>query len=157
MSASREPKQGRDLTTALARGVQHGAALAASDRVRILVVDPEPRQLETICRGLFVFGHEAAPAANAEDAARVLAAPGARGLDLVVTDVRTPDCRGIALLEAVRAITPALPALIVTGLTQAADVAALRALGTAVLVKPFTPAELDAAVRAVATGPRRRA
>jgi CheY-like chemotaxis protein len=31
--------------------------------VRILVVDPEPRQRETICRGLFVFGHEVVAAA----------------------------------------------------------------------------------------------
>jgi DNA-binding response OmpR family regulator len=135
-----------------ARDALPGAArvLLVWGRVRILVVDPEPRQLETICRGLFVFGHEAIPAATPEDAARLLAGRGDRHFDLLVIDVRTPDHRGIALFEVVHGMAPSLPTLITTGLAKPADVALLRTVGTAVLVKPFTPDELDAAVRTVA-------
>jgi DNA-binding response OmpR family regulator len=120
--------------------------------VRILVVDPEARQLDTICRGLFVFGHEAVPAATAEEAARLLAAPSPRAFEVLLTDVGTPDPSGMALLQAVQALTPALPTVIMTGLTHGADIAALRGLGTAVIAKPFRPDELDAAVRAAAAG-----
>jgi DNA-binding response OmpR family regulator len=118
-------------------------------RVRILVVAPEPTELETICRGLFVFGHHAMPAATPDDAARLLAGCGDRWFDLLLVDVRTPDHRGTALFEVVHAMAPSLPTLITTGLANPADVAALRTVATAVLVKPFTPDELDAAVRTV--------
>ena len=124
--------------------------LLVCGRVRILVVDPEPRQLETICRGLFVFGHEVMPAATADDAAGLLGRRHIRGFDLLLTDIRTLDHRGIALFDVVHGMVPSLPTLIMTGLTNPADIGALRALGTAVLVKPFTPDDLDAAVRAVA-------
>ncbi|HET9599581.1 MAG TPA: response regulator [Anaeromyxobacteraceae bacterium] len=116
--------------------------------MRILVVDPEPRQRETICRGLFVFGHEVVAAASPEEAVRRLAAPAELPFDLLLTDVRALDDRGVELLAAVRRVAPSLAALLTTGLTQPADVAALRELGHAVLVKPFTPDELDGAVRA---------
>jgi DNA-binding response OmpR family regulator len=69
--------------------------------------------------------------------------------DLMMIEVRGLDGRGLDLFGALSRIAPSLAALVTTGLTQPADVAALRELGHAVLVKPFTPAELDAAVRAV--------
>jgi DNA-binding response OmpR family regulator len=126
--------------------------------VRILVVDSEPRHRETICRGLFVFGHEVVAAATGEDASRGLAGCAGRGFDLLVTEVRALDDPGLELLAVLRRSAPELATLVTTGLSQPADVAALRALGHPVLVKPFTPDELDAAVRAVggARGPARR-
>jgi DNA-binding response OmpR family regulator len=120
--------------------------------VRILVVDPEPRHRETICRGLFVFGHEVVAAATAEEAVRRVGASEDVAFDLLVTDLRSLDAPGLELLAALRRIAPSLSVLVTTGLTQPADVAALRELGHAVLVKPFTPDELDAAVRAAAGG-----
>jgi DNA-binding response OmpR family regulator len=117
--------------------------------VRILVVDVETRQLDTLCRGLFVCGHDAAPAPSAEEATRLLAAQAAPPFDLVVTDVRAPDHPGVALVARVRELAPSLPVLVITGLADAARLASIRGLGTAVLVKPFTPDELDVAVRAV--------
>jgi len=116
--------------------------------VRILVVDPEPRQRETICRGLFVFGHEVVAATSVEEAVRRLAGSADLPFDLMLIEVRGLDGRGLDLFGALRRVAPSLAALVTTGLTQPADVAALREHGHAVLVKPFTPAELDAAVRA---------
>jgi DNA-binding response OmpR family regulator len=135
-----------------APGAARRASCSVSPRVRILVVDPEPRQRETICRGLFVFGHEVVAAGTAEEAVRRLAASEDRAFDLLVTDLRDLDAPGLDLLAALRRVAPSISALVTTGLTRPADVAALRELGHAVLVKPFTPDELDAAVRAAGGG-----
>jgi DNA-binding response OmpR family regulator len=122
--------------------------------VRILVVDPEPRQLETICRGLFVCGHEPSPARSIEDARRLLAAAGASGFELILADIQAPGSPGIELLEVARGASPSLPVLVLTGLTDARRLAELDGLGTSILVKPFTPSELDAAIREAAARPR---
>jgi DNA-binding NtrC family response regulator len=51
-------------------------------------------------------------------------------------------------LRALRALAPALPILAITGLGDSDEQAELRALGVRALAKPFTPTELEAAVRA---------
>lgn len=120
--------------------------------VRILVVDDEPTQLETICRGLFVCGHDPCPARSVAEARLLLSACGTPAFDLLLTDISAPDAPGAALVGIARAIAPALPMLVVTGLTHGPGLAAVHALGAPVLAKPFTPAELDAAVRAAGEG-----
>jgi DNA-binding response OmpR family regulator len=118
--------------------------------VRILVADDDPTQLETICRGLFVCGHDVAPARSGADAEALLATPGAGAFDLLLTDITRKDDLGRALIEVARVIAPSLPILVITGLTSGPDLAALHALGAPVLAKPFTPDELDQAARAAA-------
>lgn len=120
--------------------------------MRILVVDDEPTQLETICRGLFVCGHDPCPARSVAEARALLTARGPAAFDVLLTDITAPGAAGAALMGVVRAIAPTLPMLVLTGLTHGSGLAAIRALRVPVLAKPFTPAELDAAVRAAGAG-----
>jgi DNA-binding response OmpR family regulator len=120
--------------------------------VRILVADDDARQLETICRGLFLCGHEASPARSAAEAEALLVARGAGAFDLLLAEITRPDDLGLALVETARGIAPSLPILIITGLTHGPGLASVHALGTSVLAKPFTPHDLDAAIRAAAVG-----
>ncbi len=118
--------------------------------MRILVVDDEPKQREMLSRGLFVFGHDVRSVDGIAAAAEMLSTRGPVAFDLVVTDIRAPDDPGVALIDVLRGVAPALPSLVITGLTDRRGLATLGALGTAVLKKPFTPEDLDDAVRAVA-------
>ena len=112
--------------------------------MRVLVVDGERDQRETVCRGLFLCGHEACPAATPTEAASLLAAG---DFDLLLTDVTTP--RDLATLEMLRRLASSLPLLITTALT---DLSVLDCFCAPVLTKPFTPDELDEAVRAAKIG-----
>lgn len=116
--------------------------------MRILVFDDDPAQLETICRGLFLCGHEVCSARSVADAGTLLAVRGADAFDLLLTDVSGPEDVGATLVEVARTVAPALPALVITGSTDGPELAAVYALGRAVLTKPFTPDELEAAIRA---------
>ena len=67
---------------------------------------------------------------------------------LVLTDMMMPGMNGPALAETVRRHHPGTPVLLMSGLS--ADMLPrdrLSGLGDTVLAKPFTPAELLAAVR----------
>ncbi|NTV09154.1 MAG: response regulator [Zoogloea sp.] len=132
-----------------------GKAESAPGRARILVVEDDPAQaigLEMILadRGLDVrVAHEAATALAALHEEKLP--------DLVLTDYRFPGgVSGVDLVRQVRdAAGWAIPAILVTGDTQADIAAAARAAGCQVLHKPYTPDALlgllDAALARGAT------
>jgi CheY-like chemotaxis protein len=71
--------------------------------------------------------------------------------DVVVADVRMPHFSGLELLEAVRAVDPSLPVILITAFGDDETHAAARRLGvTAVFDKPFAIPSLVEMVRAVA-------
>ncbi len=124
---------------------------ATTPRPRILVVDDEQHQLDTVCRGLLLYGYDcqgvlsvaaALDALNAQDGA-----DDGGGFDLVLTDLTMPGSSGLELIERVRAAWPQLPIVVITGLAATAELGIVRELQIPLLAKPFSPDTLDATIR----------
>jgi DNA-binding response OmpR family regulator len=110
---------------------------------RILVADDDLDFRGMVCRALFLYGYEPVPVAQTA-AAIEAATDGA--VDAVLTDLTRPDARSLRLVRVLHDAAGSPPILAVTGLAVAPEV---RALGVAVLGKPFTPTQLDDALRAL--------
>ena len=120
----------------------------------ILVVEDEPAIQELIACNLELAGHQALRAENAEQALDMVrsALP-----DLVVLDWMLPGMSGVELARRLRADrrTQEVPVIMVTARAEEADkLAGLESGADDYLVKPFSPRELNARVKAVL---RRRA
>jgi two-component system NtrC family response regulator len=110
----------------------------------ILVVDDDEPQRRVLAGFLRKRGFEVAAVGDAE-AAREAAA--ARTLDLVITDLRMPGRGGLELLEALRALNPELPVIVVTAFgTVASAVEAMKKGAADYLTKPVDLDELDVLV-----------
>jgi signal transduction histidine kinase len=118
----------------------HDAALLEPTRpLSILLVDDEPLVRTATAEMLRELGHSVREAAAGADALAVL--PGL-ACDIVVTDYKMPRMDGAELAERIKALDPALPVLLITGYTGAADLAA----DLPRLDKPFRRTELHAAI-----------
>ncbi|MGN6333170.1 MAG: ATP-binding protein [Motilibacteraceae bacterium] len=125
---------------------------ARSGRERVLVVEDDPVVRQLTARLLAHLGHDVLEADGPEQA---LALPRdvLAGVQVLVSDVVMPGLTGDALLERLREQHPRLAAVLMSG--YAPGVGPARSvqggeplLGSAVfLAKPFTTAELAAAVR----------
>jgi two-component system OmpR family response regulator len=116
--------------------------------VRILVVEDEDSIASFVVKGLTAEGHTVERAANVADA---IAIGTTYEFDLVLLDLVLPDGRGTEVLQAIRAVRPELPVIIVSALGEVDDkVDLLDAGADDYLVKPFAFAELAARVRAAA-------
>ena len=119
----------------------------ASEEVRVLVVEDEPAVLSLARRVLDREGYEVLVARSGEEARRLIEEEDARP-NLVVTDVIMPEMSGPELIQRLRLQRPAIRSLFMSG--YAADELQARGLDReqeAFLAKPFTPADLAAAVR----------
>ena len=115
--------------------------------MKILVVDDEPVQLETICRGLRLYGHHCLQAINGTAALEVLAGPEGASVELLLTDLTMPDTTGYQLIQEVTRTRPGLPIVVFTGLHSSPDLGAVREGGIPVLQKPFGPDALMNIIR----------
>ncbi len=79
---------------------------------RVLVVEDEPRLRELLQRALVGWGFDAAVVRSGEDALRLTEADPA---DVVVLDLNLPGMDGMELLTRLRARTPGIQAIILTG------------------------------------------
>ena len=118
------------------------------DNHHILVVDDEKHQLETVCRGLFLYGYRCTGALDADSALELLAGPEGDSFDLVLTDLTMPGNSGLYLIDQVKRKRPKLPIIVITGLVATGEVDAVRNKGIPLLQKPFEPDTLDKAIRA---------
>ena len=106
----------------------------------ILVVDDEPVQRELIGGFLKKQGFEVVAAESAESA---LALFQQHAFDLVLTDQKMAHMSGLELLQAVRAINPETPVILITAFgTIEAAVAALKQGAVDYLTKPLNLDEL---------------
>ncbi len=108
----------------------------------ILVVDDEPPLRRAIALALERAGHSVVRCENGKKAVEYLPHDEA---DLLITDIMMPEMDGVETMRAVRRLKPDLPILAMSGaLPDPADYLGLaRFFGaTALLVKPFRPAEL---------------
>jgi len=109
-----------------------------------LLVDDDRASL-TLLRGILeLMGFHVTALETPGEALRWLAeAP----VDLLITDLRMPEISGIELLHAVRAIRPALCALVITGFASEETTAeAFQAGAWDFLLKPINLAEVQARV-----------
>ncbi len=111
---------------------------------KVLVVDDERDNANSIVMLLQLWGHEAEAAYSGEDAiAKALTVDP----DVVIVDIVMPEMNGFDVVRELRRICPGAKFLALTGFTQADIVRRSRDAGFAkVLFKPATAKELKEAV-----------
>jgi len=115
-------------------------------KTRILLVEDEPSVADTVTFALRTEGFEPAWASTGEEALRLLDAQGAA---LVILDVGLPDCSGFDLCRRIRERRP-LPVIFLTSRSEEVDrIVGLEIGADDYMVKPFSPRELCARVRAI--------
>ncbi|MFM9828447.1 MAG: ATP-binding protein [Sphingomonas sp.] len=120
-----------------------GVASARPQTLNVLVVEDDPRVLQTSVEGLAALGHIATACGDPLAALAMLDRDGP--FDLIISDVLMPGQTGPELIAEVRARHPELAVLFVTGFAGEAG-GAEEFGGHAVLRKPFTLAALDRAI-----------
>jgi signal transduction histidine kinase len=105
------------------------------DTPRLLIVDDEPLQLQALCDTLRLQGYSTHGFISPRQA---LAQLRPDQFELLLTDLKMPEMDGIALIDAARAIDPALGAIVMTGHgTIDTAVEAMKAGALDYILKPF--------------------
>jgi two-component system response regulator PilR (NtrC family) len=112
---------------------------------RILVVDDERSMREFLAIMLTRDGHEVVAAENGSQA---LAALRQRTFDLLISDIRMPDCSGIDVLREAKVLQPDLPGILMTAFSSTQT--AIEALRTGALDYISKPFDVDEMKRVVA-------
>ena len=118
----------------------------------VLLVEDEVAVRRVAERALQRAGWHVSAVDSAEAALAQLPRPGAPGgpPTVLVSDVVLPGMDGVALVQAVRAIWPDLPAVVVSGYADSALLGDLAAQDVSFLTKPYGPKELVACVEQAA-------
>jgi two-component system catabolic regulation response regulator CreB len=125
-----------------------GRQLPADDAMkrRILVVEDEPSILENILYSLGTEGFDATGCPTGGEALRLFATGEP---DLVILDIGLPDTTGFELCKELRAQS-SVPVIFLTARSEEIDrIVGLEIGADDYVVKPFSPRELSARVRAV--------
>jgi DNA-binding response OmpR family regulator len=122
---------------------------------RILVLDDDPHFLRVLARILSGENFLVTSAAGACDALELLKSA---QFDLVISDLRMPDCDGLSFLESLRRSGNAVPVIILTAYGEVDTyLEAMNAGATEYLNKPIQSDELLKSVRAcLRSGKNRR-
>jgi two-component system, OmpR family, response regulator MprA len=112
---------------------------------RILIVDDDEQLRASLRRGLILEGYNAEPAADADEALRLVRE---HPPDLAVLDVLLPGLDGLEVCRRMRAADSTLPIIMLTARDAVPDrVSGLEAGADDYLVKPFAFEELLARIR----------
>ena len=121
---------------------------------RILIAEDEEALRALTARALTDSGHEVVTAIDGADALDILARQNGR-FDLLLTDIKMPLMDGIALALSVARDFPHIIILLMTAYADQRERAAnLDALIHDVVLKPFTLAEIKAAVADALAAPK---
>jgi len=122
---------------------------------RILVVDDDPHFLRVLARILSGENFPVTSAAGACDALELLKSA---QFDLVISDLRMPECDGLNFLESLRGAGNTIPVIILTAYGEVDTyLAAMNAGATEYLNKPIQSDELLKTVRScLRSGKNRR-
>lgn len=113
---------------------------------KILVVEDEPAIADNITYALSTEGFDVTWCATGEEARTVLRND---GIDLIVLDIGLPDISGFELCKQIRKIS-GVPVVFLTARADEIDrVVGLEIGGDDYVVKPFSPRELAARVKAI--------
>lgn len=120
--------------------------MSGSETVLVVEDDEVVRQLAV--RMLQTHGYVAIEAENGEEALALLRARETEPIDLLFTDIVMPVMGGVDLARRARRIAPGLGLLFTTGYTAQGEDFDGEGLNNAHLIhKPYSPAELNSAVR----------
>ena len=115
----------------------------------LLLIDDDPGVLRALSLLLQAFGYTVEAFSSALEAFEYLREP--NRIEVVLSDLRMPGLSGEDVLRHVRAEFAELPVLIMSGHATDGDISRLKTLGlNAFLPKPFTPAQLSAAMATLA-------
>jgi DNA-binding NtrC family response regulator len=114
---------------------------------RVLVIDDEQHQLDTICRGLLLQGYRCSGVLGREAALDALTKGAGAGYDVVLTDLTLRGRAGLGLIDRIRRDWPDLPIVVITGLAASVEVGTVRERNISLLPIPFDADTLDATVR----------
>jgi CheY-like chemotaxis protein len=138
------PRAGVDIADHHADSVDASKRLQTTTRLRVLVVDDDKAVLRSTVRMLDVLGYATVSAESGSEALRLLASN--QEIDLVLADFAMPEMSGGELAEAIRAMRPTLPVILITGYR---DLAVLKELNDLrIILKPFTEDDLVNAIGA---------
>ena len=112
--------------------------------MKILLVDDHAEVRSTTAAVLQDLGHKVTEAANGGEALKALKNGGCE-CDLLITDYAMPHLSGTDFLREAREFCPDVPSLIITGYAEAEAISDCPA-GVEILLKPFTPHALEAAI-----------
>ncbi|HYM01745.1 MAG TPA: PAS domain S-box protein [Stellaceae bacterium] len=129
------------------------AAQRLRGRERILVIDDDVDLTDMLSIGLDRLGYEVVALNDPDEGIAVVAeSPGA--WDVVISDQAMPGLKGIALLERIKQLRPALRVILCTGYSDGATEAAALAAGIdAFFLKPVLPEQIAGAIRRLVDGP----
>ncbi len=128
-----------------------GGAGQDVDTLPILVVDDERSMREFLAIMLSREGHDVVAA---ENGAQALASLRQRAFDLLISDIRMPDCSGLDVLREAKALQPDLPGILMTAFSSTQT--AIEALRTGALDYISKPFDVDEMKRVVAQAIERR-
>ena len=115
------------------------------ERTRVLVVDDDPLMLRFVRDALAAAGWTALPTGDPQQLGRLIEA---ERPDLVLLDLVLPGTDGIELMQGIPELAE-LPVIFISGYGNDATIAKALDLGAAdYIVKPFSPTELVARIRA---------
>ena len=115
-------------------------------RIRVLVVDEDPKLVSTICRGLHLFGHVCVQAHKPADARNVLESE-EKSVDLLLIDLTKQGREGFRLIERLHRRDPKLAVIAFAGLDTTPELETARSWGIRTVRKPFDPAQLNEVIR----------
>jgi two-component system response regulator AtoC len=116
-----------------------------SARSRVLVVDDEALIRWSVAETLGALDYEIEEAGDGESAIRAVSP--ASAVDIVLLDLRLPDCDDLRILAAIRRISPGTRIILMTAFGSAELVQEARRLGVfAIMDKPFELEQLSALV-----------
>jgi len=115
--------------------------------LKVLLVDDHPEVRSTTAAVLEDSGHQVFEAANGAEALALLK-DRTSDFDLLITDYAMPNLSGTDFLREARLLCPDVPALLITGYAET-EMIRDKPEGVETLLKPFTPAALDAAMARV--------
>ena len=145
------PGKGTTVTLYLPRAVpEPGAPAAVAETItggrplRILLVDDDTDMRETAREMLNELGHTVTAAESGPAALALLRE--AAAFDVLLADFAMPEMTGTQLAEHALALRPALPVLLMTGYVESDARQSWTELGYRTLMKPFSAAELAAAL-----------
>ena len=125
--------------------------MEASPRVRILVVDDEPPIVKLVRGYLERHGYEVLVAADGPSA---IQSARAVGPDVIVLDLMLPGLDGIEVCRQVRTFSDAYILMLTARAEEVDRIVGLSVGADDYLVKPFSPRELVARVKALLRRPR---
>lgn len=106
-----------------------------TEPLRILIVDDDPRMVSTLADILIWQGYRVATACSVAEA---LERASGQPFDCAISDIRMPGMDGVALYQALRALWPDLPMILMTAYAAEELVQTSRQLGVlGVLDKPL--------------------